>query len=351
MYVSYSLGGGGAERLLTNIILQQDEPTRSQVVTLRPGGVFRKVLEDAGVEVVDLGMTHYLHAVGGMFRLARLIRKHQPEIVHAWDYFANLLVVPACSLAGSHAKIFWGEFGTDLGTQKLHLGFRAVVRMNAWLSPRVDGVAYNGVEVRDYHHRIGFREPRSVVISNQIDADAFRHDAQEREAFRAELGVKPDDVVVAVVARVDPQKDWPTVLEAVRGLPGIVLVAVGNGTDLLPPQPGFIALGWRDDVARVLSAADIFLLGSAYGEGTPLAVGEAMLCGLPCVVTDVGGSRALVGNSGIVVKPGDPAAIREAILALARDPERRRVLGQLARAQATKAATRDGAIERLHALN
>jgi glycosyltransferase involved in cell wall biosynthesis len=351
LYVTYSLDGGGAERLLTNVILQQDAPERVRVVTLRPGGVFRAVLEEAGVEVTDLHMTRYHHALAGVFRLAGVIRQWRPEIVHGWDYFTNLLVVCAMFLARSKARVFWAAFGTDLGPRKLKLRFRAVLRLNVLLSRRVDGVAYNGEEVRDYHHTIGFRERRAVVISNSIDAGVFRHDALERAATRAELGIHPDDVVVAVVARVHPQKDWPTVCEAVRDLAGVVTVAVGPETASLPPQHGLIRLGWRDDVARVLSAADIFLLPSAFGEGLSLALGEAMLCGLPSIVTNVGGNGRLVGDAGIVVEPRNHAAIREAVLALAADPERRRHLGQLARTRAAAATSHDGRLQGLHALD
>jgi glycosyltransferase involved in cell wall biosynthesis len=150
---------------------------------------------------------------------------------------------------------------------------------------------------------------------------------------------------------VDPQKDWPTVREAVRDLPGVVTIAVGTGTASLPRQAGLIRLGWRDDVASVLSAADIFLLASAFGEGVSLAVGEAMLCGLPCIVTDVGGNGRLVGDAGIVVAPGSAEAIRAAIVALAGDPERRRALGLRAIARAATATSRDRGIHRLHALD
>ncbi|HYO75155.1 MAG TPA: glycosyltransferase, partial [Thermoanaerobaculia bacterium] len=257
IYVSYSLGGGGAERLLANIVLQQRAPRRARVISLRPGGVFRTVLEEEGVDVMDLGMTRYHHALTGVFRLAKLIRAQRPAVVHGWDYFSNLLVLAACFLARSKARVLWGAFGTDQGPRKLKLRFRAVVRLSVWLSRRVDGVAYNGAEVRDYHHAIGFRERRPMVISNSIDAEVFRHDAEERASLREELGVTEDDIVVAVVARVDAQKDWPTVCAAVRGLRGVVTVAVGEGTKALPPQPGFVPLGWRDDVVSVLSAADI----------------------------------------------------------------------------------------------
>lgn len=350
MYVIYSLDGGGAERLLTNVILQQNAAARARVVTLRPGGVFRPALEKAGAAVVDLGMTRYHHALLGVFRLRRLILAQRPDVLHGWDYFANLLVFAAGFAARSRARIFWGVFGTDFGEQKLKLRFRTVLRLNKLLSRHVAGVVYNGEEARDYHREIGFREPRAVVISNSVDGEIFRHDAGQREAMREQLGIAPDEVVVAVVARIDPQKDWPTVCEAVRGLPGVVTMAVGSNTGSLPPQPGLMRLGWRDDVVSVLSAADIFLLASAFGEGLSLALSEAMLCGLPCIVTDVGGNGRLVGDAGIVVEPRNTAAIRAAVVALARDPERRRALGELARTRAVAATSRDGAIERLHAL-
>jgi len=330
--------------------MQQRDSRRIAVVTLRPGGVFRPTLEDAGISVTDLGMTEYHHVLRGAFQLAAIMRARRPEVVHAWDYFANLLALIALLIARVRPRLFWGAFCTGFGTQKLKLRFRATVRLNALLSPRVDGIVYNGTEARDYHHGLGFHERRAVVISNAIDSDVFRHDPLQREVVRGELGIGPDDVAVAVVARVDPMKDWPTVCASVRDLPGIVTIAVGKGTESLPPQRGLIGLGWRDDVVSVLSAADIFLLASAFGEGTSLAVGEAMLCGLPCIVTDVGDNGIVVGESGIVVEPRNVAAIRRAIVELAADPERRRLLGRLARARAAETSSDDG-VSRLHLLS
>ncbi|HEX7678759.1 MAG TPA: glycosyltransferase, partial [Thermoanaerobaculia bacterium] len=209
----------------------------------------------------------------------------------------------------------------------------------------------NAEEAREYHRRIGFREPRSVVISNCVDPEVFRHDPRQRGDLRAELGIEADSVVVAIVARVDPMKDWATMRDAVWNLPGVVTVAIGKGTDELSAQAGFIGLGWRDDVVRILSAADVFLLGSAFGEGRSLALGEAMSCGLPCIVTDVGGSSALVGDGGIVVEPRNPRAIREAILHLAEDRVRREALGRIARERAIAAESTDATILRLRLLS
>jgi glycosyltransferase involved in cell wall biosynthesis len=349
MHVIATLRGGGAERLLTNIVLQQNAPDRTCVVTLLPGGVFRATLENAGFTVIDLGMQRQIDALRGVFRLAALMRARAPEIVQGWMYHANLMAFFALRLSRLRdTRLVWGTFCTDIPKSDLPLSLRIVRSMNAFFSRYVDTVVYNGEEVRDFHRRIGFRERNAVVISNCIDPEIFRHDLQKRQALRRELGIGDDKVVIAVVARVDPMKDWPTVREAVRDLPDVITIAVGKGTDELPPQDGFIGLGWYDDVAGILSAADIFLLGSAFGEGTSLALGEAMLCGLPCVVTDVGDNAALVGDAGIVVEPRNTASMRAAIVQLAGSRAQREALGRMARQRAAVAAVRQETIE-LHA--
>jgi glycosyltransferase involved in cell wall biosynthesis len=348
IYVVTSLDGGGAERLLTNVVLQQHAPDRVRVVTVRPGGVFRRTLEDAGIEVTDLGVAPPRRALLGLFRLRKIVRKTSPAIVHGWDYSSNLLVFVACILARSRARVFWGHFGTAHPREKRTRRERAAIRLGACFSRWIDGMVYNGDEVRDHHRDIGFRPPRMTVISNSIDGSLFERNEEQRIEVRRQLGLTPDAVMVAIVARVDPQKDWMTMCTAVRDLPGVVTVAVGPGTETLPPQPGLIRAGWRDDITSILSAADIFLLGSGFGEGVSLALGEAMLCGLPCVVTDVGGNGRLVGDAGIVVNPSDPDAIRAAVLTLARDPERRQRLGVRARSRARAATVADGAVPRLH---
>jgi glycosyltransferase involved in cell wall biosynthesis len=348
MYVTTSLEGGGAERLLTNIALQPNVRDRISVVSLLPGGVFRPTLEDAGITVTDLGMRRRMDALAGLIRLAALIRARRPSVVHGWLYHGNLMAFLAVLLARQPlTSLFWGTFCTDAEGDPWTV--RLLRRMNVLLSRFVAGVVYNAEEARDFHRRIGFREPRSIVISNCIDPEVFRHDPEKRAALRADLGIGDDEVIVAVVARVDPMKDWRTVCEAVRDLPGVVTLAIGKGTEELPPQPGFLGLGWRDDVVRILSAADLFLLGSAFGEGTSLALGEAMLCGLACVTTDVGGNSSLIGDAGVVVEPRNAAAIREAIVQLAHDRERREALGRAAyrRAMAAPSAEQTVGLIRL----
>jgi glycosyltransferase involved in cell wall biosynthesis len=334
MHVIINLNGGGAERLLTNLVTQQSSAGGdAYVVCLHGEGVFRRTLEAEGVEVIDLGIRRYRNALGGLFRLARLIRRRRPAVVQGWMYHANVFASLALLLAGRRGtQLIWGIFCSDVcpNREPLKNIFPGLGRL---FSPYVDGVVYNAGQARDFHRSFGFREPRSLVIPNCLDTEKFVREPGLRRPVRREIGVPEDAVMVVIVARVDPMKNWLGVLEAVRDIPGVVTVGVGKGTDELPPQPGFIGLGWRDDVQRVLNAADIFLLASVFGEGTSMALVEAMSCSLPCVVTDVGGNGTVIGDGGIVVAPRQPAPVREAILRLARDWRLRERMGRAARAR------------------
>jgi len=334
MHVIINLNGGGAERLLTNLVTQQSAAGGDAcVVCLQGEGVFRRTLEAAGVEVIDLGIRRRRNAAAGLLRLARLIRRRRPSVVQGWMYHANVFASLALMLAGRRGtRLIWGVFCSDVcpNREPLKNIFPGLGRL---FSPYVDGVVYNAGEARDFHRSFGFREPRSLVIPNCLDTRRFVRETELRRPVRRELGVPEDAVMVVVVARVDPMKNWPGVLAAVRDLPGVVTVGVGKGTDELPPQPGYVGLGWRDDVQRILSAADIFLLASDFGEGTSMALVEAMSCSLPCVVTDVGGNGTVLGDGGLVVPTQQTAAVREAILCLARDRRVRERMGRAGRAR------------------
>lgn len=327
MHVTNNLHGGGAERLLTNLVTQQSSAGRACVVCLHAEGVFRPTLEAAGVEVIGLGVKHRREAPGGLLRFARLIRHRRPAVVQGWMYHANVFASLALGLAGLRGtRLVWGIYNSDIyGNQSTRRNLGGLGKL---LSPYVHGVVYNAEQARDFHRSFGFREPRSLVIPNCLDTRKFRRDQALRAPLRRELGVPEDAVLVMTVARVHPMKDWAGMLEAVRDIPCVVTVGVGKGTDELPRQPNFVGLGWREDVQHLLSAADVFLLGSAFGEGTSVALAEAMSCGLPSVVTDVGGNGTFVGEAGIVVPPRQPAAVRAALLRLARDARLRERMGR-----------------------
>jgi glycosyltransferase involved in cell wall biosynthesis len=199
-------------------------------------------------------------------------------------------------------------------------------------------------------HRIAMRRGvRSVAISCEV-ARSFRAlygtepDAvipngvdlpPARAGWRESHGFSPDDILIASVARLDPQKNPLLLIESLPPDPRCHLLLAGDGSlrDSLKQRASsrIHVLGVRSDIPDLLAACDLFALASDY-EGLPVAIIEAMAAGLPVVATAVGGIPELVEHNitGILVPPRDGQALAEALTALVRDPERRRALGERA---------------------
>jgi glycosyltransferase involved in cell wall biosynthesis len=165
-----------------------------------------------------------------------------------------------------------------------------------------------------------------VVIPNGVDTGRFAPDPDARAAVRSEWGVGQNEVLVGMVARLDPMKDHRNFLKAAARLgsrrPGTRFVCIGDGPpeyrQALVQEARDLCLearltwtGTRDDMPRVYNALDIAVSSSAYGEGTANTIIEAMATGVPCVVTEVGDSAAIVGSLGWVCPPSDSAALAD----------------------------------------
>lgn len=337
MHVITGLGIGGAERALVNLAEREAAagmpPT---VVSIRSPDHFYYVLQDRGVEVLSLGVDSALSAPAGVIALARLIRRRQPGVVACWMYHANLFGLLALLVSGRRrrTRLVWGIRCSDMDFRTMLPLTRLAARIGAWLSRLPDALIVNSHAGAAVHRLLGYVTAPTLVVPNGFDTESFTPDEAARRRIRGELGIPDEAVVVGMVARDDPMKNYPAFLAAARALPELQFVAVGAGTAALPGPPNFRGLGARSDVPAVLNAFDIFALTSAYGEGTSNAVGEAMACGLPVVATDVGDAAHLLGEeAGTIVPPRDQSRLVAAIAAFARDPAARRAAGERARAR------------------
>ena len=226
----------------------------------------------------------------------------------------------------------------------------ACARLSRRVPARIVAVSYAAVEG---HVAIGYDRERFTVIHNGIDTDRYRQSPADRTAVREELGLSEHGtLVIGHVARFHPQKDHvgliDTVAPMLRDRPGVVLVLVGDSTDRAAPlaaangvEAQVRVLGRRTDVPRLTSAFDV-AVSSSVDEGLPNVVGEAMASEVPCVVTDVGDSALLVGDTGLVVPARDPAALRTALeTVLAWPVSRRHEVGRRARARIDAPISRD----------
>jgi glycosyltransferase involved in cell wall biosynthesis len=343
---------GGAEVMLRRLVGASRPALSHEVVSLTTLGPVADEIAALGVPVRALGMPRTRLRLPDPMRLARLVglvRGARPDVVQTWLYHADLLGGVAARLAGG-ARIFWGLHNSTLDPTRTRRTTRWTMALCARLSRVVpDGIVSVSAAARDLHVAAGYDPRRFVVIPNGFDLAQLRPDPAARREVRAALGVGDGDVVIGMIARVDPQKDHAGFVRAAallaRRRPDVRFLLCGEGATAENAELGgllaaagvrdrVLLLGRRSDVPRMVNALDLCTLSSAYGEAFPLSIGEAMACEVPCVVTDLGDCGHLVGDAGRVVPPRDPEALAaawEALVALG--PEGRRTLGRAARAR------------------
>lgn len=331
-FVITGLSTGGAETMLFKLLERIDRSRiEPHVFSLTTMGEIGGRIAALGIPVEALGMRAGLPSPWKFWRLVARLRQLRPDLVHTWMYHADLLGGLAARCAGIRLVV-WGIRNSNLDPVSTKWSTRVVMRLCGWLSAWVPTRILSCSEVAArLHAHLGYDATRMSVIPNGFDVARFRPDADARLAIRTELGVGPDTPLVGVVGRFDPQKNHLGFVQAAgllhRQLPSVHFVLAGARVDTqndalvaaLNAQ-GLTAsmhlLGLRQDVARLMAALDVLALPSAYGEAFPNVVGEAMACGVPCVVTDVGDSAYIVGDAGAAVAVGDMHGLAEKMAAL-----------------------------------
>jgi glycosyltransferase involved in cell wall biosynthesis len=346
-----NLATGGAEmmlhKLLQNIDRSRFQPT---VVSLMGKGEVGPRIEALGIPVHALGMNRDTPNPLALLRLARLLRRLQPDVVHTWMYHADLLGGLAARMAGSR-RVVWCIRHSNLSKSESKRSTLWVAQICAKLSPWLPAqIVSCSNRAKEVHAQIGYRGDKIHVIPNGFDLSRFHPEVEARVSVRSELGLPANVPLVGLIARFDPQKDHAGFVQAAAQVHGqlpqahFVLAGAGVGAGnaalqaAIAAHPGLAAhmhlLGRRDDVPRLMAALDVLASSSSYGEAFPNVLGEAMACGVSCVVTDVGDSAEIVGNTGRVVAPGDMPGLAHELVAVLRLPaDERAALGRQARAR------------------
>lgn len=347
-HVITGLGTGGTEMTLLSLVSRFDPKRfRSRVVSLADQGTIGPLLEARGVAVAALGAWPVTRSLAGLWRLARLLRHDRPALIQGWMSHGNVAATAGAWLAGLQCPVVW-NVRQSLADLSLERWYTAVlIRLGARWSNRATRIIYNSQVSAQQHLAIGYSAQRAVIIPNGFDLDRFRPSTTARAQVRRMLGLGEEALVIGHVARYHPMKGHATLLVAAslarnHNTPAH-FVLIGHGVDsrnaAVVSMRGQLGLGERvhllgerADVPDLMPAFDIAVSASTRNEGVPNAVGEAMSCGVPCVVTDVGDSAMLVGDCGVVVPPGDSAALAKGLEQLiALTSSARRELGERAR--------------------
>jgi len=329
LHVITGLYTGGAETMLAKLIERMPASIgESAVISLTGGGPIAERIAALGTPVTFLGMRRGRLSVFGFIRLVQAMRRLKPDLVQTWMYHANLTAGLAAKLAG-RPPVIWGIRQSDLDPRISKWSTRAVARLGACFSRLLPvKIVCCAENARDVHAAMGYCRDRMIVIANGFDLDKFRPNPDARFALCCELGLPDSATLIAMPARFDPQKDHQSLLQAAKRLrvemPRAHFILCGDGinsnNDTLT---GWISdlgldgaihlLGPRNDMPNIMAACDVVVSSSAFGEGFSNTLGEAMAAATPCVTTDVGDSRLIVGDTGRIVPPRDPQALAGAL--------------------------------------
>ena len=321
------LGIGGAQRQLVVLAAGLKRlGYRVKVAVFYGGGALELELKEAKVPIINLGKSRwgfpllYYHLIG-------VLRREHPNILYSYLSLANDWSVLVKPWAPS-TRIIWGIRVSKLDLNHYDWQGRLTYRLEARLSSFVNQIICNSFAGAEVAVERGIPRSKLCVIPNGIDVEYFCPDHAHREQFRREWKIKKTEKLIGLIARLDPIKDHTVFLQAAallaRERKDVRFVCVGSGPKsyetMLQKLAGNLNLGdlliWagdRQDMQVVYNGLDMLVL-SSYGEGFPNVLGEAMACGVPCVVTDVGDTALIVGDTGQVVPSKNPVALKDGMI-------------------------------------
>lgn len=368
VFVITELGTGGGEQMLVNLLSRIDrsafEPTVVSLHAIDGNMQLAARLRELDVAVHTLNWQTPAQAPRALAQLRRLIGSLQPDVVQGWMIHANAAVHLATVMSRREVPVVWSVHHSVRGLTSEKAAVRVLVRALRFVSSSPARVIYVSRTSAQEHEQLGYDASRTCVIPNGFDCDQFRPRPECREQLRSALGLPHSTPLVGLIARVHPAKDHDNFLRAARRLTSLgsnahfVLAGLGTDTDAMArrvSEAGLTGrvhgLGKRTDVPQVMAAMDI-ASSSSVTEGFPLAIGEAMACGVPCVATDLGDCAFVIGDTGRIVPPRNPVALSNAWMELlSLDPESRHALGRAARSRIVEnfsIATAVASYERLY---
>ena len=326
-HVITGLPVGGAQTVLLQLA-RRLSPSEfgTKVISLTEKGAVGLELEASEIAVRAMNMSRALLNPLSLFRLSSMLRKWRPDVVQTWLYHGDLVGGLAAKLAGRR-RVVWNVRHSNLNPHHDRRSTIWCAKACAALSSRLPtAIVCNSDAAASIHIGLGYDGDRMRIIPNGVDAETFRPDASAKSDVREELGVPGNGFLIGLIGRFHPHKNHRAFVGAAGQLASLDKRArfVLCGENVTRDNPvlaswieatgygdRFHLLGVRSDVPRVMAALDAST-SSSHGESFSNVIVEAMACGVPCVVTDVGDSRSIIDDTGIAVPPGDPAALIEA---------------------------------------
>lgn len=325
LHVIPSLQKGGAESALTKICLKN--PQNHKIICLINEGSNGEILRNAGVEIKILGIKRGGYNILSLYQLFKAIKSKKPDIIQTWMYHSDLYAGILAKLSG-HKKIVWNIRHTQLSLKTAKKSTILIAKISAKISKHLPNkiivCAYASAK---WHQKFGYDSSKMTVINNGYDFSVFKPCLHTRKKSRLALGINEDQFIVGMVANYKPEKNHSNLINALSeisksNLSITCLLAGDNLTKKntvlmkkirdLHLEKNILLLGSVSDIPEIMNTLDLHVL-SSWSEGFPNVLAEAMACGTPCITTDVGDARLIVGDTGWVIPSSDSSALAKSI--------------------------------------
>lgn len=319
LYVITGLGQGGAERVVCDLADSMAILGHEVKIAYLTGEVLTHPV-NKNIELIAIKLDKALSLPKAYFKLSKLIRHYNPDVVHSHMVHANI-IMRIVKVMNPMTKLISTAHNSNEGGKLRMLAYR----LTHHLSDTSTNVSQEATAAFEAMRAVPVNGMKTVY--NGIDLNRFTYDVNAKLELAEELNITDDYKIILAIGRFSEQKDYPNLLNAIQlfkaenETPFKLLVA-GDG-DLRPSieqliielgiEDDVILLGRRSDIPKLMSAADLFVLSSRY-EGFGLVVAEAMACECLVVATDCGGVAEVLNNSEFLVSPNNPESLKEKIL-------------------------------------
>ena len=319
-----SLDIGGAERQFIELVKHIDKTKFDVTVCTMYGGVQENIIKEIpNVAYYNLQKKGRYDFIKFYKKYKKILNQLNPDVIYSFLGEMNLF---SLWCKPKKTKLIWGFRASNMDLKKYGIVPQVLFWLQKKLSSRVDKIIANSNASIEFHKSQGFFMDRAVVIYNGIDTNRFKRDKQKRKEFREKYNLTKNDIAIGMVARIDFMKGYTIFAKSAKELlekyNNIKIFSIGDGDISIKKEcekilgefnnTKFVWLGNQKSVEDFYSGFDI-CSSSSFGEGFSNSISEAMSSELPCIVTDVGDSKVIVGECGVVVKPNSVEDFKKGI--------------------------------------
>ncbi len=319
LFISPDIDSGGAENVLFNVLKSRNKKD-VYLITLTNIGFYGKKLEDEGYTIYALNMKKNFFSIFKILKLYFLIIKLKPDVVHTWLYHANLIGGICAKIAGIK-NIYWSiHHDYEYSNFIIMIEMKLLITLSHLIPNKI---IFCSESSKKNHIKKGYNLSPSQIIKNGVSTKEFQPNAILRRKIRKKLKISDDCLLLGNISRYHPIKDHENLLKALSFLKETKVqfkcLLIGEGMTsknlklvsrirFYKLTDNVILFGKSYEINKMINSIDLNILSSKK-EAFPMVILEAMSSGIPCLSTNVGDAKSIIGKTGWVVEVSDPYSL------------------------------------------